>query len=124
MTSAAFSLEPSQCLAPALTGYAAYQCCVPQVVQDSQIPRKACPAETPNAQFCQCRSVPINGTTNKTASYNCTCDNARFLTSKLFSFAPSQCLYYNQTVSECCLSAQNVADLIPQVSCPAAGFTT
>jgi hypothetical protein len=124
-------LQSSQCLAK--VDNSGYQCCVPQVVQDTQIPYANCSAVGSNmtSKNCQCLNQTVNvtvagvngtNTTQRQAQYNCTCTNDFFGTSKNMIFAQNACVYYNSSVSNCCLNQAQNNSLIPQLWCPATGY--
>jgi len=106
-----------------------YQCCVPQVVIDTQIPYANC-SQGMQSQFCQCSNSTVNVTTvnngtttvSKQTQFNCNCRNDYFLTTMNYNFSQGQCVQYNNSVSDCCLSPAQVNSLIPKLSCPASGY--
>jgi hypothetical protein len=117
------------CLAPYNNG--SYQCCVPKQTVDRQIPTKSClPISAQlgmnvSNQICKCQTLNIsstNATTNVTTRsslLNCQCTNQDFLSTATYNYTTDRCLVYNASVADCCVSDDERAQQIPQLSCPA-----
>ena len=114
-------MRGDQCINPYNNG--SFQCCVPQVVVDQQIPRADCSViANTTSQFCQCSNTVVNVTQGNTTvsqkAYACSCQLPQFLQPATYTLPTNACVYSNSSVSECCLTKQQIAQQIPKLTCP------
>lgn len=119
----------SSCLAPFKN--ASFQCCVPRMTVDRQIPTKQCftigaqLGQNVTNQPCRCSTLNITTTnattnvTNRSTLLNCQCTNQDFLFTATYNYTTDRCLVYNSTVADCCVTDNERVQQIPQLSCPA-----